>query len=111
MEKTGARLATDIINESVLERLHPLFGYVRKGVFSQKKALFAHKESGIRVNNYGLVSKYDYPFAKTNKNQFIVGVFGGSVAYDFAISAIYNEAKGNEGFIQSLKQIPQLKDK
>ncbi|WP_293144827.1 hypothetical protein [Okeania sp. SIO3I5] len=112
LEKTGTRLATDIINESVLERLHPLFGYVRKqGVFRQKKALFAYKESGIRVNNYGLVSKYDYPFAKTNKNQFIVGVFGGSVAYDFAINAIYNEAKGNQGFIQNLKQIPKLKDK
>ena len=105
LEKTGTRLGTDINNESILERLHPFFGYVLK------PGSFTEAESGVRVNNYGLVSKYDYPFIKSNQNQFVIGVFGGSVANNFVVNSIYNEAKGNQGFIQYLKQIPQLKDK
>ncbi|NEO55824.1 MAG: hypothetical protein F6K54_23795 [Okeania sp. SIO3B5] len=105
LEKTGTRLGTDINNKSILERLHPFFGYVLK------QGSFTDEESGIRVNNYGFVSKYDYPFIKSNKNQFVVGVFGGSVANDFTLNAIFSEARGNEGFIRFLKQIPQLKDK
>lgn len=105
LEKTGTRLGTDLNNESILERLHPFFGYVLK------QGIFANEESGIRVNNYGLVSKYDYPFIKSNNNQFVIGVFGGSVANDFAVNSLFSEAIGNQGFIQYLKQIPQLKDK
>lgn len=30
LEKTGTRLGTDLNNESILERLHPFFGYVLK---------------------------------------------------------------------------------
>ncbi|MDE5116467.1 MAG: hypothetical protein O4860_04195, partial [Trichodesmium sp. St2_bin2_1] len=105
LEKTGTRLGTDLNNESILERLHPFFGYVLK------QGIFANEESGIRVNNYGLVSKYDYPFIKSNNNQFVIGVFGGSVANDFVVNSLFNEAIGNQGFIQYLKQIPQLKDK
>ncbi|NEP78827.1 MAG: hypothetical protein F6K39_12015 [Okeania sp. SIO3B3] len=105
LEKTGTRLGTDINNESILERLHPFFGYVLK------EGSFTHEESGIRVNNYGLLSKYNYPFVKSNKNQFVIGVFGGSVANDFAVNSVINQARGNEGFIEYLKQIPQFKDK
>ncbi|MDY7005293.1 MAG: hypothetical protein SWX82_15510 [Cyanobacteriota bacterium] len=105
LEKTGTRLGTDINNESILERLHPFFGYVLK------EGSFTQEESGIRVNNYGLVSKYDYPFVKSNKNQFVIGVFGGSVANDFAVNSVVNQARGNEGFIEYFKQIPQFKDK
>ena len=105
LEKTGTRLGTDINNQSILERLHPFFGYVLK------EGSFTHEESGIKINNYGLVSKYDYPFIKTNKNQFIIGVFGGSVANDIVVNSAVNQARGNQGFIEYLKQIPQLKDK
>ncbi|NEQ41565.1 MAG: hypothetical protein F6K40_37385, partial [Okeania sp. SIO3I5] len=105
LEKTGTRLGTDINNQSILERLHPFFGYVLK------EGSFTHEESGIKINNYGLVSKYDYPFIKTNKNQFIIGVFGGSVANDIVVNSDVNQARGNQGFIEYLKQIPQLKDK
>ncbi|MCL2928999.1 MAG: hypothetical protein MGG37_13725 [Trichodesmium sp. MAG_R01] len=105
LKKTGTRLGKNINNESILERLHPFFGYVLK------QGSFANEELGIRVNNYGLVSKYDYPFVKSNKNQFIIGIFGGSVANDFAVNSIYNGAIGDQGFIQNLKQIPQLKEK
>ncbi|NEP91448.1 MAG: hypothetical protein F6K18_34220, partial [Okeania sp. SIO2C2] len=105
LEKTGTRLGADINNESILERLHPFFGYVLK------PGSFSNEELGIKVNNYGFVSKYDYPFIKSNKNQFVIGIFGGSVASDFSVNSIDNEARGNQGFIQYLKQIPQLKDK
>ncbi|GFZ93021.1 hypothetical protein [Okeania sp. KiyG1] len=105
LEKTGTRLNTDINNESILERLHPFFGYVLK------EGSFTHEESGIRVNNYGFLSKYDYPFVKSNKNQFVIGVFGGSVANDLALNSVINQARGNEGFIEYIKRIPQFKDK
>lgn len=32
-----------------------------------------------RTNNFGFVSAYDFPFARTSPNQFILGIFGGSV--------------------------------
>ena len=105
LEKTGTRLGTDINNESILERLHPFFGYVLKpGIFTQE-------ESGIKVNNYGLLSKYDYPFIKSNRNQFVIGIFGGSVAGDLAVNSVFNQAMENEGFVKYLKQVPKLKNK
>ncbi|MGB3512357.1 MAG: hypothetical protein WBA93_24590 [Microcoleaceae cyanobacterium] len=105
LEKTGTRLGGGFDDKSIIERLHPFFAFVLEpGAFTQE-------ESGLKVNNYGFFSVSDYPFVKTNKNQFVIGVFGGSVASDFALNSIINEAKGNEGFIQYLKNIPQLKDK
>ena len=32
-----------------------------------------------QTNNFGFVSIHDFPFAKTRSNQFVVGIFGGSV--------------------------------
>ena len=105
LEKTGTRVGTGFDDKSIIERLHPFFAFVLEpGAFTQE-------ESGMKVNNYGFFSLSDYPFVKADKNQFVVGVFGGSVANDFALNSIVNEARGNEGFIQYLKNIPQLKDK
>ena len=39
--------------------------------------------TGARTNNFGFVSPYDFPFAKTRSNQFIIGIFGGSVGVWF----------------------------
>ena len=36
--------------------------------------------TGARTNNFGFVSPHDFPFAKTRNNQFLIGIFGGSVA-------------------------------
>ncbi|MEB3339612.1 hypothetical protein [Okeania sp.] len=104
LEKTGTRLDENLNNESIVERLHPFFGYV------VKPGIFTDEIAGIRINNYGFVSKYDYPFIKSNKNQFVIGVFGGSVANNFALHTILNEVREESGFIQYLKEIPQLKD-
>ena len=35
--------------------------------------------TGARTNNFGFVSAHDFPFAKTRSNQFVIGIFGGSV--------------------------------
>ena len=95
LEKTGTRLGENLNNESIVERLHPFFGYVLD------QGAFTNEESGIRVNNYGLISEYNYPFAKTNKNQFIIGVFGGSVANNFAVNIRINQSRGNQEFINN----------
>ncbi len=105
LEKTGTRLGENLNNESIVERLHPFFGYVLD------QGAFTNEESGIKVNNYGLISEYNYPFAKTNKNQFIIGVFGGSVANNFAVNIRINQSRGNQEFINNLKTIPDLADK
>lgn len=105
LEKTGTRLGSGFDDQSIIERLHPFFAYVLE------PGAFTHAESGMKVNNYGFFSLYDYPFVKTNKNQFVIGVFGGSVANDFTLNSIVNNSRGNDGFIKYLKNLPQLKDK
>ena len=37
----------------------------------------------LHTNNFGFVSPHEYPFRKNSENQFIVGIFGGSVALWF----------------------------
>ncbi|MGB3404193.1 MAG: hypothetical protein WBA77_16030 [Microcoleaceae cyanobacterium] len=96
LELGGLRL-----EESIVERLHPFFGYV------QKPGEIPHlKKFDIKYNDYGFISAYEYPFIKQNENQYIVGVFGGSVASRYSVHEIKN------GILeQSLKQIPELKNK
>ncbi|NQE34328.1 hypothetical protein [Microcoleus asticus] len=74
IERIGIRL-----DESIVERLHPFFGYVLK------QGAFTNEKLKLKVNKHGFFSLYEYPFIKTNKNQFIIGVFGGSVANNFAV--------------------------
>jgi hypothetical protein len=89
------------VGESIVERLHPFFGYV------QKPGDIPHlKKYDIRYNNYGFISAYDYPFIKQNENQFIVGVFGGSVASIYSVHEIKNKILET-----TLQQLPELKNK
>ncbi|MBE9096563.1 hypothetical protein [Tychonema sp. LEGE 07203] len=74
IERLGIRL-----DESIVERLHPFFGYVLK------QGAFTNERLKLKVNKQGFFSLYEYPFVKTNKNQFIIGIFGGSVANNFAV--------------------------
>lgn len=105
LEKIGVRTGQQLDDQSILERLHPFFAYVLE------QGAFTHPESGLRVNNYGFFSVYDYPFIKTKDNQYVIGVFGGSVANDFSYNSLIDGLKGR-GFIEYLKQrIPKLKDK
>lgn len=87
------------LNDSIVERFHPFFGFVQKPGLDFRP--------GFKVNNYGFISPYDYPFKKTNKKQFIIGIFGGSVASNFSIFEVKNKIIANK----LKKSIPQLKNK
>ncbi|MEG3921211.1 hypothetical protein QUA07_19180 [Microcoleus sp. T3_A4] len=103
-EKTQDKSALGInlegvrLNQSIVERFHPFFGFIQKPS--------ADFRPGFKVNNYGFISPYDYPLKKTNKNQFIIGVFGGSVASNYGVFEVQNKI-----LPQYLKQLPGLKDK
>jgi hypothetical protein len=73
------------------KRFHPFFGYT-------------YKENSNNTNNYGFNCPYDYPLARENKNWYIIGVFGGSVADNF-----YRE--GTERLTAALKRNPYFADK
>jgi hypothetical protein len=80
IERLGIR-----VDESIVERLHPFFGYVLKpGAFTNEKLK-------LKVNKHGFFSLYEYPFVKTNKKQFIIGIFGGSVANNFTVDEYRNQ--------------------
>lgn len=74
IQRIGIRL-----DESTVERLHPFFGYV------MKQGAFSNKKYNLKVNKSGFYTPLQYPFAKTSKNQFIIGIFGGSVANNLAV--------------------------
>jgi len=80
IERLGIR-----VDESIVERLHPFFGYV------MKPGAFTNEKLKLKVNKHGFFSLYEYPFVKTNKKQFIIGVFGGSVANNFAVEEYKNQ--------------------
>ena len=69
------------------EAVHPYFGVThRPGTpFDIPAALRADVSapSRVRTNNFGFVSPHDYPFTKTRDDQFVVGLFGGSVGVWF----------------------------
>ncbi|MEG4572333.1 hypothetical protein QUA56_06495 [Microcoleus sp. N3A4] len=94
----GINLEGVRLNESIVERFHPFFGFIQKPS--------ADFRPGFKVNNYGFISPYDYPFKKTKPNQFIIGVFGGSVASNYGIFEVQNKI-----LPQYLKQLPALKDR
>ncbi|MEG3891099.1 hypothetical protein QT973_11690 [Microcoleus sp. Z1_A1] len=94
----GINLEGVRLNQSIVERFHPFFGFIQ-----QPGPDF---RPGFKVNNYGFISPYDYPLKKTKKNQFIIGVFGGSVASNYAVFEVQNKI-----LPQYLKQLPGLKDK
>jgi hypothetical protein len=71
-------------------RLHPFSGFVDK--------------PGAGRNNHGFYFDGDYPFRKKDQNEYIVGVFGGSVAEQFWLQS-------KEELIQKLKQHPFFRNK
>ncbi|MBD2484630.1 hypothetical protein [Planktothrix sp. FACHB-1365] len=98
VQNLGINLEGVRVNESVVERLHPYFGYVQKPGPDFRP--------GFKYNNYGFISPYDYPYKKTNPNQVIVGVLGGSVASNYSIYEIQNRILETK-----LQKLPQFKDK
>ncbi|MBD0310141.1 MAG: hypothetical protein ICV80_19150, partial [Microcoleus sp. T1-bin1] len=95
IERLGIR-----VDESIVERLHPFFGYV------MKPGAFTNEKLKLKVNKHGFFSLYEYPFVKTNKNQVIIGVFGGSVANNFAVDEYITRRLSNK-----LKAYPEFANK
>lgn len=88
------------LDASIAERLHPFFGYVLK------QGAFTNEKLGLKVNQQGFFSLYDYPLLKTNKNQYIIGIFGGSVANNFAVDEYVTQR-----FSKKLKASPEFANK
>lgn len=82
------------LDDSLIIRIHPFFGFVTK--------LFPAAEP----KNYEFTSSYQYPLIKSHKDQFIIGVFGGSVAANFG-----NLQQQSKILANSLKQLPSFANK
>ncbi|TVU53553.1 MAG: hypothetical protein EA414_11775 [Arthrospira sp. PLM2.Bin9] len=107
LEQIGVReqsTANDDDKNAILERFHPFFGYVLK------PGLFSDNPFGLRVNNYGFFGLHDYPFIRQNDNQFIIAIFGGSVAVDFANYEVTHKELSNT-LIKQLRTVPELANK
>ena len=95
IERIGIRL-----DNSIVERLHPFFGYV------QKQGTFTKKRINLKVNRQGFFSQQEYPFIKTSKNQVIIGIFGGSVANNMAVDEYESQMLSRK-----LKSYPEFTNK
>jgi hypothetical protein len=73
--------------------LHPYFGPThRQGYpFDIPEPLRPDASAPARVptNNFGFASPHDYPFVRTSPNQFVIGIFGGSVGAWFCHVGAY----------------------
>src|ERR1051326_2313113 len=58
----------------------------------------------LKANNHGFYSDFDYPRLEVTKNDYVVGVFGGSVSAYFTVA-------GKQALIQTLKAHPSFRDK
>lgn len=74
------------------QALHPYFGPTHKpgipfdlpstlrgGEGEQRASDASTRVPGVATNNFGFTSRYDYPFDRSRSDQFIIGIFGGSV--------------------------------
>ncbi len=103
VDPTSPATATTPTDESTVFSLHPFLGYVYKpGTQFQGLDLKNQKFA----NNYGFPAAKPYPFVKTKPNQYIIGIFGGSVAAQFSM---YEQE--DQIIAQTLKKIPEFADK
>lgn len=97
-------------------QLHPYFGFVyRPGLaIAEILDMAAYQKSmgyterpywwHFFFNNHGFLSDRDYPYQKANSNELIVGIFGSSVATNFAI-------EGSTRLIEAVKKVPGYADR
>ena len=96
----------------VREALHPYFGptHTPGTAFDIPASWVANSSlpSSLETNNFGFVSPYSYPFEKASSNQFVIGIFGGSVGLWFcqAGTARLLEGLTQHPFFQSRQVIP-----
>ncbi|HYX30922.1 MAG TPA: hypothetical protein VE863_20455 [Pyrinomonadaceae bacterium] len=96
--------ARDEAGSTSLKRtLDPYLGFVYDP-HARNKLQFSNIE--YAPNNFGLLSPYDYPYRKKSDKEFIVGIFGGSVAMYYGFYELENHA-----LVNTLKQLPYFQDK
>lgn len=83
--------------------LHPYLGFVYD---EHARIRLQFSDVEYAPNNLGIFSPYDYPFKKTSNDQFIIGVFGGSVAMYYGFYELENHV-----LVSALKQLPYFKNK
>ncbi len=88
---------------SLKRTLHPYLGFVYN---ERARRSLPFSSIEYAPNNLGILSPYDYPLKKTSNDQFIVGIFGGSVAMYYGFYELENHALAN-----ALKQLPYLQSK
>jgi hypothetical protein len=88
---------------SAKRTLHPYLGFVYDERFKSKLP-FSTVE--YTANNTGLLSPYDYPYRRKSNDQFIIGIFGGSVAMYYCFYELENHV-----LVDSLKQLPYFQNK
>jgi len=88
---------------TIKRTLHPYLGFVYDERY-KSKLQFSTVE--YAANNIGLLSPYDYPYRKKSKDQFIIGIFGGSVAMYYGFYELENHV-----LVNALKQLPYFQNK
>jgi hypothetical protein len=85
--------------------LHPYFGPTHRPghPFSMPAALLKEASPPTATNNFGFISRYSYPYRRRG-NEFVVGVFGGSVGVWFC-------QLGIDRLIANLKQHASLENR
>jgi hypothetical protein len=66
---SGRSVPLDLQGDVGQYRLHPYFGFVNRP-----------SAPALNTNNYGFVSGHDYPYERRRPEEYVVGLFGGSVA-------------------------------
>jgi hypothetical protein len=91
------------LNNSISHRLHPYFGFVYD-THTTRRLQFSN--INYSANNLGILSPYGYPVKKTNNEQYIIGIFGGSVGMYFAFYELENHV-----LVNALKRLPYFQNK
>lgn len=103
VKETKAQIGTSLQpvsdNPIPILQLHPYFGYVHNEGYPSQ-------QYGEVTNNYGFPGRYNLPFKKTHKDQFVIGIFGGSVAHQVSLYELKSHV-----IADAIKRIPYLKDK
>jgi len=90
-------------NEATQQQLHPYFGFVDRVGLSHR---FLDSQIDHVSNNFGFASEHPYPFKRQHPNQFLVGVFGGSVAANYSFFELEKNILAAQ-----LKKLPGLANK
>lgn len=70
---SGRSVTADVTGGVGKYRLHPFFGFVQRP-----------GRPGSGANNHGFESRHDYPYERRRAGEYVVGIFGGSVAVHLA---------------------------